>query len=86
MTTRSGVAAWLGQARAEANMNSELSSTSEIKSSVVRDQVRAEEAARVAHAACRLDQAGFAFTLRLPSPRAGEPLLLEPCATFPPGG
>ncbi|MBL9194767.1 MAG: aspartate kinase [Opitutaceae bacterium] len=57
MKTHSGVAASLFQALADANINIELISTSEIKISVVIDQDRAEEAARVAHAAFSLDQA-----------------------------
>ncbi|MBL9206347.1 MAG: aspartate kinase [Opitutaceae bacterium] len=57
MKTHSGVAASLFQALANANINIELISTSEIKISVVIDQDRAEEAARVAHAAFSLDQA-----------------------------
>jgi len=56
MKTHSGVAASLFQALAEANINIELISTSEIKISVVIDQDRADEAARVAHAAFHLDQ------------------------------
>lgn len=57
MRTHSGVAATLFQALADANINIELISTSEIKISVVIDQDRADEAARVAHAAFGLDQA-----------------------------
>ena len=56
MRTHSGVAATLFQALADAGINIELISTSEIKISVVIDQARAEEAARVAHAAFKLDQ------------------------------
>lgn len=56
MRTHSGVAATLFSALAEAGINLELISTSEIKISVVIDQDRAEEAARVAHAAFKLDQ------------------------------
>ncbi len=56
MKTHSGVAATLFQALADANINIELISTSEIKISVVIDQDRADEAARVAHAAFQLDQ------------------------------
>jgi aspartate kinase len=57
MKTHSGVAATLFQALAEAGINIELISTSEIKISVVIDLDRVEEAARVAHAAFHLDQA-----------------------------
>jgi aspartate kinase len=57
MKTHSGVAATLFQALAEAGINIELISTSEIKISVVIDLDRVEEAARVAHAAFQLDQA-----------------------------
>jgi aspartate kinase len=56
MKTHSGVAATLFQALADANVNIELITTSEIKISVVIDQSRAEEAARVAHAAFELDK------------------------------
>ncbi len=56
MKTHSGVAATLFQALADANVNIELITTSEIKISVVIDQDRADEAARVAHAAFKLDQ------------------------------
>jgi aspartate kinase len=56
MKTHSGVAATLFQALADANINIELITTSEIKISVVIDQDRADEAARVAHAAFKLDQ------------------------------
>jgi aspartate kinase len=56
MKTHSGVAATLFQALADANVNIELITTSEIKISVVIDQTRAEDAARVAHAAFHLDQ------------------------------
>jgi len=56
MKTHSGVAATLFQALADANVNIELITTSEIKISVVIDQDRADEAARVAHAAFQLDQ------------------------------
>jgi aspartate kinase len=55
MKTHSGVAATLFQALADANVNIELITTSEIKISVVIDQARADEAARVAHAAFQLD-------------------------------
>jgi aspartate kinase len=56
MKTHSGVAATLFQALADANVNIELITTSEIKISVVIDQARAEDAARVAHAAFDLDK------------------------------
>jgi aspartate kinase len=56
MKTHSGVAATLFQALADANVNIELITTSEIKISVVIDQARAEDAARAAHAAFQLDQ------------------------------
>jgi aspartate kinase len=56
MKTHSGVAATLFQALADANVNIELITTSEIKISVVIDQAHAENAARVAHAAFELDQ------------------------------
>ena len=56
MKTHSGVAATLFHALAEAGINIELISTSEIKISVVVDQTRADEAARVAHAAFDLDK------------------------------
>ena len=55
MKTHSGVAATLFQALAAANINIELITTSEIKISVVVDQARVDEAARVAHAAFGLD-------------------------------
>ena len=55
MKTHSGVAATLFQALAEAGINIELISTSEIKISVVIDVERADEAARVAHAAFKLE-------------------------------
>jgi len=55
MKTHSGVAATLFQALAEAGINIELISTSEIKISVVISLDRADEAARVAHAAFNLD-------------------------------
>ncbi|HZZ57144.1 MAG TPA: aspartate kinase [Opitutaceae bacterium] len=55
MKTHSGVAATLFQALAEAGINIELISTSEIKISVVLDLARADEAARVAHAAFHLE-------------------------------
>jgi aspartate kinase len=56
MKTHSGVAATLFQALADANINIELITTSEIKISVVIDQERADEAARVAHSAFKLDR------------------------------
>ena len=56
MKTHSGVAATLFQALAAANINIEMISTSEIKISVIVEQERADEAARVAHAAFQLDQ------------------------------
>jgi aspartate kinase len=55
MKTHSGTAATLFQALAQAGINIELISTSEIKISVVIDLDRADEAARVAHAAFKLD-------------------------------
>ncbi len=51
MKTHSGVAATLFQALADAGVNIEMISTSEIKISVIIDKARADEAARVAHAA-----------------------------------
>jgi len=57
MKTHSGVAATLFQALADAGINIELISTSEIKISIVLDQARADEAARVAHTAFQLDKA-----------------------------
>jgi aspartate kinase len=54
MKTHSGVAATLFQALAAAGINIEMISTSEIKISVVLDLARADEAARVAHAAFQL--------------------------------
>jgi len=57
MKTHSGVAASLFQALAEAGINIQLISTSEIKISVVIALDRADEAARVAHAAFGLDKA-----------------------------
>ena len=56
MKTHSGVAATLFQALADANINIELITTSEIKISVVIDEDRADEAARVAHAAFKLNE------------------------------
>jgi aspartate kinase len=55
MRTHSGVAATLFQALADHSINIELITTSEIKISVVIDLDRADEAARVAHDAFRLD-------------------------------
>lgn len=55
MKTHSGVAATLFQALAEAGINIELISTSEIKISVVIKLDRADEAARVVHGAFKLD-------------------------------
>ena len=57
MKTHSGVAATLFQALADAGINIELISTSEIKISIVLDLDRADEAARMAHTAFQLDQA-----------------------------
>ena len=56
MKTHSGVAATLFQALAEAGINIDLISTSEIKISVAIDLARADEAVRVAHAAFGLDR------------------------------
>ena len=56
MKTHSGVAATLFQALADAGINIELISTSEIKISIVLDLDRADEAARVAHTAFELDK------------------------------
>jgi len=56
MKTHSGVAATLFQALAEAGVNIEMISTSEIKISVVIDLDRSDEAARVAHAAFKLEK------------------------------
>ena len=56
MKTHSGVAATLFQALADVGINIELISTSEIKISIVIDKARADEAARVAHAAFQLDK------------------------------
>jgi aspartate kinase len=56
MKTHSGVAATLFQSLADAGINIELISTSEIKISVVVDLDRADEAARVAHGAFDLDK------------------------------
>ncbi len=57
MRTHSGVAATLFSALAEKDINLELISTSEIKISVVIAKDKADEAARVAHAAFGLDNA-----------------------------
>jgi len=57
MRTHSGVAATLFQTLADAGINIELISTSEIKISVVIALDKADEAARVAHKAFDLDQA-----------------------------
>ena len=57
MRTHSGVAATLFQTLAEAGVNIELISTSEIKISVVIALDKADEAARVAHKAFDLDKA-----------------------------
>jgi aspartate kinase len=57
MKTHAGVAAKLFQALAEHKINIEMISTSEIKISVVIDEKRGEEAARVAHAAFDLGKA-----------------------------
>lgn len=56
MRTHSGVAATLFEALAKAGVNLELISTSEIKISVVIAKDKADEAARVAHAAFELDK------------------------------
>jgi aspartate kinase len=56
MKTHSGVAATLFQTLAEAGVNIELISTSEIKISVVIALAKADEAARVAHKAFDLDK------------------------------
>jgi aspartate kinase len=56
MKTHSGVAATLFQALADAGINIDLISTSEIKISVVVDLDRSDEAVRVAHAAFGLDK------------------------------
>jgi len=57
MKTHSGVAATLFQTLAEASINLELISTSEIKISVVIAKDKADEAARLVHAAFALNQA-----------------------------
>jgi aspartate kinase len=56
MKTHSGVAATLFQTLADAKINIELISTSEIKIAVAIDRTRADEAVRITHAAFRLDQ------------------------------
>jgi aspartate kinase len=56
MKTHSGVAATLFQALADGGINIELISTSEIKISVIVDLERSDEAARVAHAAFKLEK------------------------------
>jgi aspartate kinase len=56
MKTHSGVAAALFEALAKAGVNLELISTSEIKISVVIAKDKADEAARVAHAAFGLEK------------------------------
>jgi len=56
MKTHSGVAATLFQSLAETEINIELISTSEIKISVVIGLEKADEAARVVHAAFKLNQ------------------------------
>lgn len=56
MKTHSGVAADLFKALADANINIDLITTSEIKISVVVDQDRADDAMRVTHTAFGLDQ------------------------------
>jgi len=56
MKTHSGVAATLFQALADVGINIELISTSEIKISVIIDLERSDEAARVAHAAFKLEK------------------------------
>ena len=56
MKTHSGVAATLFQALAEAGVNLELISTSEIKISVIIAKDKADEAARVAHTAFELEK------------------------------
>jgi aspartate kinase len=57
MKTHSGVAATLFQALAEAGINIEMISTSEIKISVVLSRAHADESARVAHGAFHLEKA-----------------------------
>jgi aspartate kinase len=55
MKTHSGVAALLFSALAEADVNIQLISTSEIKISVIVEKAKADEAARVAHKAFALE-------------------------------
>jgi len=57
MKTHSGVAATLFQALADAKVNIDLISTSEIKITVAIDQGKADEAARAVHSAFGLDKA-----------------------------
>jgi len=57
MKTHSGVAATLFQTLADAGINIEMISTSEIKISVAIDRKRADEAVRVVHSAFKLDRA-----------------------------
>jgi len=57
MKTHSGVAATLFQALADAKVNIDLISTSEIKITVAIDQSKADEAARAVHSAFGLDKA-----------------------------
>ena len=56
MKTHSGVAATLFSALADAGVNIQLISTSEIKISVIVEKAKADEAARVAHKAFALEQ------------------------------
>jgi aspartate kinase len=56
MKTHSGVAATLFQTLADAGINIELISTSEIKITVAIERNRADEAVRVVHSAFRLDK------------------------------
>jgi aspartate kinase len=58
MKTHSGVAATVFQALADNEINIDLISTSEIKISIVIDQDRADDAARVTHAAFDLHTIG----------------------------
>ena len=58
MRTHSGVASTLFSALADASINLELISTSEIKISVVIAKDKADDAARAAHKAFQLDQLG----------------------------
>jgi aspartate kinase len=57
MKTHSGVAATLFQALADASVNIDLISTSEIKITVSIAQAKADEAARAVHTAFGLDKA-----------------------------